>query len=123
MRVLAVRGATTVRENNYDQIIRETSIMITSIIEQNHLEYDDIISMCFTMTSDLEKVYPSVAVRENLEVCDIPLLNFEEKYIEGSLKKCIRVLIHINSNKSKHEIKHIYLNEAKNLRKDIVEEQ
>ncbi|MDM8128290.1 chorismate mutase, partial [Paraclostridium benzoelyticum] len=69
----------------------------------------------------LDTVYPSVAVRDLLNICDTPLLNFEEKYIQGSLRKCIRVMVNINSEKSKSEIKHIYLNNAKNLRPDIVE--
>lgn len=119
MRVLAIRGATTVDENNKDYILNETSILIKSIITENELNNDDIISMCFTMTRDLDKIYASVAVRKDLNLCDIPLLNFEEKYIEGSLEKCIRVLIHVNSNKNKSDIKHIYLNKAKCLRPDI----
>ena len=121
MKVLAIRGATTVDSNNKDEILLETASLIKTIIEENNLDIDDIISMCFTMTNDLDKVYASVAVRENLNIVDIPLLNFEEKYIEGSLEKCIRVLIHVNSEKSKKDIKHIYLNKSKDLRKDITE--
>ena len=75
--------------------------------------------MCFTMTKDLDAVYPAVAIRENLNLLDIPLLNFEEKYIVNSLQKCIRVLIYINSEKEKCDINHIYLNEAKSLRPDL----
>lgn len=122
MRVLAIRGATTVQSNTKESILNETSILIKSIVKENSLNIEDIISMCFTMTNDLDKVYASVAVRDDLNICDIPLLNFEEKYIEGSLKKCIRVLIHINTDKSKKDIKHIYLNEAKSLRVDITNE-
>lgn len=121
MKVLAIRGATTVNYNDKDKIILETAKLIKTIIEENSLDADDIISMCFTMTRDLDKVYASVAVRENLNITDIPLLNFEEKYIEGSLEKCIRVLIHVNSEKSKQNIKHVYLNKSKSLRKDITE--
>lgn len=121
MRVLAIRGATTVNANTKEDILNETSILIRSIIKENKLNYEDIISMCFTMTNDLDDVYASVAVRENLNICDIPLLNFEEKYIKGSLEKCIRVMIYINSNKNKSDIKHMYLNNAKSLRTDLIE--
>lgn len=121
MKVLAIRGATTVEANNKEQILKESAILIEKIIEKNELELEDIISICFTMTRDLDKVYPAVAVRELLNITDIPLLNFEEKYIVGSLPMCIRVLMHINSKKSKSDIKHVYLKNAKDLRNDIVD--
>lgn len=119
MRVLAIRGATTVSSNKKEDILNETATLINKIIINNNLESDDIISMCFTMTKDLDAVYPAVAVRENLGLVDIPLLNFEEKYIVGSLKKCIRVIMYINSDKNKSDVKHIYLNKAEILRPDL----
>ncbi|HSQ89482.1 chorismate mutase [Romboutsia sp.] len=123
MKVLAIRGATTVVSNNKEDILNESAKLIQTIIIENLLDLDDIISMCFTMTNDLDKVYPSVAVREILNITDIPMLNFEEKYIEGSLRMCIRVIMYVNSEKSKKDIKHIYLNDSKDLRKDLVEIQ
>lgn len=120
MKVLAIRGATTVSSNTKEKILKESSILIKEIIDKNQLCTDDIISMCFTMTRDLDKVYPAVAVREILNITDIPLLNFEEKYIEGSLEKCIRVMVYINSDKNKQDVKHIYLNKSEVLRQDIV---
>ncbi|RDY22564.1 chorismate mutase [Romboutsia maritimum] len=119
MKVLAIRGATTVNSNTKKEILEESALLIQKIIEENFLDTDDMISICFTMTRDLDKIYPAVAVREILDITDVPLLNFEEKYIEGSLQKCIRVLVHINSNKTKSDIKHIYLNNAKSLRTDL----
>ena len=115
MKVLAIRGATTVTSNN-----KETSKLIETIILKNELNNEDIISMCFTMTKDLDAVYPAVAVREILDIHDIPMLNYEEKHIQGSLSKCIRVMMYINTEKTKADIKHIYLNNAKNLRKDLI---
>lgn len=121
MRVLAIRGATTVKKNSIEEILNETKILVETIISKNNLDTDDIISMVFTMTSDLDSVYPSVAVRDILNIHDTPLLNFEEKYVQGSLRKCIRVMVNVNSNKTKNDIKHVYLNEARKLRPDIVE--
>ena len=114
MKVLAIRGATTVTSNNKEEILRETSKLIETIILKNKLNNEDIISMCFTMTKDLD------AVREILDIHDIPMLNYEEKHIQGSLSKCIRVMMYINTEKTKADIKHIYLNNAKNLRKDLI---
>ena len=120
MKVLAIRGATTVTSNNKEEILKETSKLIETIILKNKLNNEDIISMCFTMTKDLDAVYPAVAVREILDIHDIPMLNYEEKHIQGSLSKCIRVMMYINTEKTKADIKHIYLNNAKNLRKDLI---
>ncbi|QJA08458.1 chorismate mutase [Romboutsia sp. CE17] len=119
MKVLAIRGATTVSSNTREDILKESALLIKTIIDENKLDIDDIISICFTMTKDLDAVYPAVAVREYLDIVDIPLLNFEEKYVVGSLTKCIRVLMHINSDKNKSDIRHIYLNESKILRPDL----
>ncbi|MBQ6631494.1 MAG: chorismate mutase [Romboutsia sp.] len=120
MKTLAIRGATTVNSNNRDEILKESAKLIETIISKNDLNNEDIISMCFTMTKDLDAVYPAVAVREILNISDIPMLNFEEKYIQGSLNKCIRVMMYINTEKTRNDIKHVYLNEAKILRKDLI---
>jgi len=119
MRVLAIRGATTVLSNSKEDILKETAKLINSILKNNKIDKEDIISMIFTMTKDLDIIYPSVAVREVLNITDVPLLNFEEKYIVGSLQRCIRVMININTSKEKKDIKHIYLNDATHLRKDL----
>jgi len=123
MKVLAIRGATTVTSNNKSEILKETSKLIETIILKNSLNIDDIISICFTMTKDLDAVYPAVAVREILDIHDIPMLNYEEKHIQGSLNKCIRVMMYINTDKNRCDMNHIYLNDAKNLRKDLINEQ
>ena len=123
MKVLAIRGATTVTSNGKEEILKETSKLIETIILKNNLTTDDIISMCFTMTKDLDAVYPAVAVREILDIHDIPMLNYEEKYIQGSLNKCIRVMMYINTDKNRCDMNHIYLNNAKNLRKDLIIKQ
>lgn len=119
MNILAIRGATTVVSNTKENILNETAKLVQILIKENMLSIDNIISMCFTMTNDLDKVYPSVAVRDILNITSVPMLNFEEKYIEGSLKMCIRIMMYINIDKNKSDIKHIYLNDAKNLRKDL----
>ena len=119
MKTLGIRGATTVTRNDRDEILQETKILIDKIIKANKLNKDEIISIIFTMTRDLDAEYPSVAVRELLGITDIPLLNFEEKYVQGSMKNCIRVLIHINSELNKKDVRHVYLNEAKKLRVDL----
>ncbi len=119
MKMLAIRGATTVSSNNENEILDESARLVQSIIIENNLDINNIVSICFTMTNDLDAVYPSVAVREILKIQDIPMLNFEEKYIRGSLKQCIRVMVYINSDEERKDLTHVYLNGSSKLRPDL----
>ncbi len=115
----SIRGATTVLDNTEDEILNNTEILLKAIIKKNNICTEDIISIFFTMTKDLDKVYPAVSAR-NLGILDASLMCTQELYVENSLKKCIRVMFNINSDKKQCEMKHIYLNEAVNLRKDLI---
>lgn len=118
-RVRALRGATTVLENDRDEIIEETARLMKTMMDLNKIDEEDMISVIFTATKDLDSEYPSVGVREILGIRDIPLLNFEEKHIVGSLDRCIRIMIHFYTDKTKNDLKPVYLNGAQGLRKDI----
>lgn len=118
--VLAIRGATTSNGNSAEEINECTTQMMREIIKSNNLDEIDVVSIMFTATADLDQLYPSVCVRENIGWINTPILNFEEKNIVNSLKKCIRVLIHINSDKQKSMLNHVYLKGAKKLRPDLL---
>ena len=115
-----IRGAITVTENNKNKIIENTKILIKDIVNENNLKTEEIVSMIFTATSDLNKEYPAVAARE-LGYNQIPLMCYQELNIENSLKKCIRIMIYINRDCSLDKINHVYLKNAKKLRPDLVE--
>lgn len=119
MGVRAVRGAITVENNSSDEIIEQTKILLKKIVEDNKIEQDDIISIIFSVTKDLDAAFPAVGARQ-LGWTDIALMCTNEVDIPGSLRKCIRVMMHINTDKNNYEIKHVYLKEAKTLRPDIV---
>jgi len=119
MNVRGIRGAITVKENTVQQIKEATYEMISKIIELNSINENDVISITFTTTKDLNQLYPSVVIREHFNWNDTPILNFEEKDIVNSLEKCIRVLIYIHSNKEKKDMVHVYLKEATKLRPDL----
>ncbi len=119
MQVRGIRGAITVQENTSKQIKDATYEMLNTIIELNSIKEDDVISVNFTMTNDLDQVYPSIVLREHFNWNNTPILNFEEKNIDNSLRKCIRVLIYIYTDKTKKDMVHIYLREAKKLRPDL----
>ena len=119
MNIISIRGATTVENNLESEILHNTEILLNEIIEKNNINIDDIISIFFTMTRDLTKVYPAVSARK-LGIVNASLMCLDELYIENSLEKCIRIMFLVNSNKKQKDAKHVYLNNAKNLRKDLL---
>lgn len=116
--MISIRGAITVQENTKDEILEGTKVLLLSILESNNLKTEDIISIYFTGTKDLTAVYPAVAARD-IGLTECSLICAQEMYIEGSLEKCIRVLLHVNSEDCQKDAKHVYLREAKILRPDI----
>lgn len=121
-RVAGIRGATTTEFNTAESILSDTKALLVEIIGKNEIKNEDIISIIFTVTNDLNAAFPAVAARE-LGLTDVPLLNSNEINVPGSLGKCIRILIHAYTEKSREEIKHIYLKDAKKLRPDLVKKQ
>ena len=116
MEVRGVRGATTVTENKQEAIIAATQELLQEIIKKNQFEVDDIASIIFTVTSDLNAEFPAQAARK-LGWQDTPLLCSKEINVPGSLPGCIRILLHINTDKTPQEIHHVYLKDAVNLRR------
>ncbi|MGM0438607.1 MAG: chorismate mutase [Bacillota bacterium] len=114
----AIRGAITVDENNKNNIKKASQKLIKKLIDENSIEEDDIISIIFTATADLDKIYPAEAIRE-LGFKHTPLMCCQEMKVEDALSKCIRVMVYINKNIEKEKVVHIYLKGASDLRKDL----
>lgn len=115
----AIRGAISVEENTEESIIINTKILMEKIIKENDLLMENIVSVMFSVTKDLTKIYPAKVARE-IGFSNVPLMCLQEMYVEYSLEKCIRVLITINSENN-FPVKHVYLKKAKKLRPDIPE--
>lgn len=116
--VRAIRGAITVEHNTAEEIINGTTSLLENIIKENDLEIEDIISAFFTVTKDLNAEFPAVAARK-LGWVNIGLMCTVEMDVPGSLEKCIRVLLHCNSDKKNSEIRYVYLKDARKLRPDL----
>lgn len=114
----AIRGAITVDKNTRKDILEASSELLKKIIELNKLEKEELISILFTATRDLDAVYPAVAARE-MGLDRVPLLCFQEMDVKGSLARCIRVLVFIDKKSPLEEVKHVYLMEAVSLRPDL----
>lgn len=114
----AIRGATTATANTADAILDASRELLRAILAANALAPEMIISVLFTLTPDLDAAYPTRAARE-LGWAEIPLLDAQQPRVRGDLPRCLRVLIHCETERSTREIKHIYLREAKCLRPDL----
>ena len=112
-----VRGAVTVTENSEDAILAATRELLQVIIKRNEMRPEDVASVYFTTTTDLNATYPALAARQ-LGWADVALMCGHEMDVPGGLAKCIRVLIHWNTSHSAKEIVHVYLREAQSLRPD-----
>ena len=112
-----VRGATTVEEDTPDAILRATRELLAIMIRLNNIQSADVASVFFTTTRDVVSQYPALAARQ-LGWMDVPLLCGHEMEVPGSLAKCIRVLMHWNTDTPQSRIQHIYLNGAQSLRPD-----
>ena len=112
-----VRGATTIKEDTSQEILRATRELLAFMIRLNNIESDDVCSAFFTTTSDVVSQYPALAARQ-LGWMHVPLLCGHEMVVPGSMPNCIRVLIHWNTDTPQKDIQHVYLNEARALRPD-----
>jgi len=114
-----VRGATTVEQDSREAILAATEELLHLMLESNQIQCEDIASVIFTTTPDVISEYPALAARKLPGWGDMALLCGHEMAVPHGLKKCIRVLLHWNTSKAAHEINHIYIKEAVNLRPDI----
>ena len=113
-----VRGATTIEENTRDAIIVATRELLSEVVATNNIDIDDIASVFFTTSPDVNAEFPAVAARE-LGWRSVALMCGHEMSVPHGLEKCIRVLIHWNTDKSAVEIHHTYLKGAARLRPDL----
>ena len=113
-----VRGATTVEANDREQILTSTRQLLGLMIRRNGIESADVASAFFTVTKDLTAEFPAVAARQ-LGWLEVPLLCGYEMSVTDSLPRCIRILLHWNTDKPQTEIQHVYIHAAKDLRPDL----
>ncbi len=119
MAVRGVRGATTVEADDAALIHAAARELMQEILRRNQIaNFDDVISAVFTTTQDLVSAFPAEAARA-IGMNQVPLLCATEIPVAGAMPRCIRVLLHINSDRTPKEIEHVYLREAQKLRPDL----
>lgn len=116
-----IRGAVCADTNTPEAILSATRQLLKQIISANKLSVEDVTSVIFTATPDLDAAYPARAARE-MGWVNIPMLCAQEMAAAGSLVRCVRVLVHWNTEKALDEIRHVYLGDALALRPDLANE-
>ena len=106
-----VRGATTAEDNSPEEILKATRQLLALMIRQNGIQPEDVSSAIFSTTTDLDAEFPALAARQ-LGWIDVALMCVHELDVPGSLRRCIRVLLHWNTDKPADEIVHVYIKEA-----------
>ncbi len=123
MAVRGLRGATTVEQNVAAEILAATSELLQELLSANGITtYEEIVSAVFTTTPDVNAVFPAEAAR-SLGMSQVPLLCASEIAVPHSMPRCIRILLHVNTDQPQSAMKHVYLREAKRLRPDMVSAQ
>jgi chorismate mutase len=114
-RVQALRGATTVPGNEEGAIVGATAELLRELLARNGATPEDLVSIVFTSTADLTAAFPAAAARAvGLE--GVPLLCASEIPVDGALGRCVRVLVHLYTNRGRDGLEHVYLGEARRLR-------
>ena len=117
--IRGIRGAITVETDEPEAILSATRELLEEILQANDItDFDDLISAIFTTTADLISTFPAEAARR-MGMEQVPLLCAQEIPVPGSMPLCIRVLIHVNTDRKPADIRHIYLRNARKLRPDM----
>jgi chorismate mutase len=119
--IRGVRGAITVDRNDAALVRERTGELLRVLIERNAIRADDVASAIFTTTPDLDADFPAHAARLIAGWDAVPLLCARELAVPGALERCVRVLIHWNTDRAQRDIRHAYLRGAERLRPDLAE--
>ena len=118
--VRALRGATTLDLDDADHLRERVHALLDELFARNDLTNDDVISIIITATPDIHSEYPATVAR-SWGLPDVPLIGAQEMDKPGGLPRCVRLLAHVHSERSKAEMRHVYLEGAKVLRNDLAD--
>jgi chorismate mutase len=118
--VRAIRGAIQVDADDRDAILEGTAELVTAVMNRNDLTTDDVISVLFTVTPDLTAEFPALAARKT-GFHAVPLMCATEIPVPGAMPRVVRLMAHVDTDRPRSEIQHVYLRGAAALRLDIAQ--
>lgn len=116
--VRGLRGASTCDVNTMKEITEVTQELLLAMLNENGVAHDDVVSVLFTTTPDLNASFPATAAR-GIGFGDVPLLCASEIDVPGAMPLTVRVLIHAYTTRPRGELRHVYLRNAPSLRDDL----
>ena len=117
--VRAIRGATTVSENTVEAIEDAVTELLDILEDKNQLDAKHIINVTFSVTQDIDAIFPAAIARRRPHWESVPLLDVQHMAVKGSLERCIRIMLMLNALSSDPPVHHIYLRQARDLRPDL----
>ena len=120
MAVRAIRGATTLDVDNKEHLHERTQELVEAVLTENDIAVDDVISVFFTCTPDLVSDFPAAAARQ-MGFGAVPLMCAQEIAVPGALPSVVRLMMHVNTERPRDEIVHVYLHNAVSLRRDLAQ--
>jgi chorismate mutase len=118
--IRALRGATTLDVDEAGHLAERIQALVGRMLEDNGIGRDDLVSMLFTATDDIHCMFPATAVR-SAGFGDVPLICARELDIVGATPRCIRVMMHVATDRPRQDLHHVYLEGARQLRDDLPE--
>ncbi|HYO46931.1 MAG TPA: chorismate mutase [Gemmatimonadota bacterium] len=115
-----LRGAVTVEADDPRLIVEATERLIVEIMDRNEVAAEEVVSVIFTSTTDLTSEFPAAAARR-IGLAEVPLLCATEIPVPGAIGRCVRVLMHVYTERAREELRHVYLGGARALRTDLAE--
>jgi chorismate mutase len=116
--VRALRGATTLDADEPDHLSARVQTLVSQMLERNGVDKGDLISILFTATEDIHCMFPATAARA-IGLGDVPLICARELDIIGATPRCVRVLMHLSTDRPRQDLHHVYLEGARQLRDDL----
>ena len=120
MAIRALRGATQLSADDFEEMRDAVEELLREMLDRNQVDLGDLISVIFTATPDLHCGFPATAAR-GLGLGDVPLLCAVEIDVASALPRVVRVLMHLETQKSRRELVHVYRRGAEVLRVDLAQ--
>ena len=114
----ALRGATTFDVDEAEHVAERVLELLDGMLSGNGVHHDDVVSILFTATDDLTSIFPATVARRR-GLGDVPLICARELAIEGSMPRCVRVMMHLHTDRDRSALRHVYLHDAAALRDDL----
>ncbi|MFK8183577.1 MAG: chorismate mutase [Phormidesmis sp.] len=117
--IRAIRGATTVSENSAEAIAEAVTEMLDDVESRNQLDPTQIVSVTFSVTRDLDAIFPAAIARKRPHWDSVPLLDVQQMHVNGALARCIRLMMYVPLSVQQSDVSHAYMRGARSLRPDL----